>query len=83
MPIRPNRISETASLRQIARTLRPCRKAAINNMTLPAHSSRMVTSQSMLTPRCWNRNWAKVPPTPNRVAAPTALKNPALLTLWG
>src|ERR1700748_1108044 len=35
----------------------------------PDVSSRMVTSQSTLTPRWVNRNCASVPPTPKSVAA--------------
>src|SRR3954463_7819466 len=80
MPIRPNAITATVSPRQIAMMPRPCLMAQINSRADPAHSSRMVTSQSMLTPRCWNRNWAKVPPTPNSVAAVTAQANPILFT---
>src|SRR2546423_3571726 len=80
MPTSPNRITDGASSRQIVSTARPCRAAEINSSTEPAHNSRMVTSQSTLTPRCWKRNCANVPPTPNRVAAVTALRNPIRLT---
>jgi hypothetical protein len=52
MPIRPNRIIATASLRQISRTARPRLITEIASNAEPAQSKRMVTSQSMLTPRC-------------------------------
>src|ERR1700761_6352732 len=76
MPMMANRISGKVLSRQIARTPRPCRTAQTASSRMPEVSSRLVTSQSPLTPRWTNRNWAKVPPTPKSVAAIKAAAMP-------